>query len=175
MKVICISGHAQNGKDTVATMIKSQLVEAGSCVAVVHYADALKFICKTFFGWNGVKDAFGRALLQYVGTEVYREQDPNYWVNFMLSALRTVKKEMIWDYVIIADCRFPNEVDCIKNEFPTVYIRVERPGFCSPLTPEQQEHPSETALDDYPADITIINSGTVSDLENQVADLIKEF
>lgn len=43
-------------------------------------------------------------------------------------------------------------------------VRVERPGFISPLTPEQQAHRSETALDNYPYDFTIVNNGDLMDL-----------
>jgi hypothetical protein len=62
-----------------------------------------------------------------------------------------------WDYVIIPDCRFPNEVSTmVDNGFDTVHIRVVRDGFKTPLTEEQQKHPSETALDDVSQTTTYI-------------------
>ena len=86
--VICISGKAGAGKDTVATMAKDMLVDRGERTLVVHYADLLKFICRTFFGWNGAKDAEGRTLLQTVGTDIIRFQKPDYWVDFSIPYTR---------------------------------------------------------------------------------------
>ena len=71
-----------------------------------------------------------------------------------------------WDYVLIPDCRFPNEIDYLKEAgLDTVNLRVVRKNFKSPLTPEQQAHPSETALDDVEPDYYITNNGSMTDLE----------
>ena len=59
-KVVCISGHARSGKDTVAKILHDQLVKDNTEVLITHYADLLKYICKTFFNWNGKKDEQGR-------------------------------------------------------------------------------------------------------------------
>ena len=56
---ICISGKAQNGKDTSAEIFKNELVIRGHSVLVIHQADLLKYICKAFFNWNGEKDEAG--------------------------------------------------------------------------------------------------------------------
>ena len=67
MRVITISGHAQNGKDTFAKMVSEKLGKKGYRVLVTHYADLVKYICKMFFDWDGQKDDHGRELLQFVG------------------------------------------------------------------------------------------------------------
>ena len=169
MKVILISGKARHGKDTTAGFLKSALEADGNSVLVTHYGDLLKYVCKTFFGWNGEKDEVGRTLLQKVGTDTIRAERPDYWVSFISGIMELFPDE--WDYVLIPDCRFPNEVDYIKNAgFDAVHLRVVREGFVSPLTPEQQAHPSETALDDVQADYYIMNSGSLKDLQNAVID-----
>lgn len=63
MKIICISGHAQHGKDTFAKMLEEELELRNQKVLVTHYADLVKYICKQFFGWDGQKDEAGRHLL----------------------------------------------------------------------------------------------------------------
>lgn len=172
MKIICISGKAQHGKDTTAAMMKRLLEEQGYKVLVAHYGDLVKYICKTFFDWNGEKDVAGRTLLQYVGTDMVREKYPNYWVDFLANLFEVF--ESWWDYVLIPDTRFPNEVSVMKERFDTTHVRVERRGFSSGLTSAQLEHPSEVALDDYTPDCYIMNCGDLDFLWESVNTYIKE-
>ena len=173
MKVILVSGKAQNGKDTVAQIMATSLKNDGKHVLVTHYADLLKFICKNYFGWNGEKDEAGRRMLQYVGTDVIRKQNPSLWVDFVALMLKYFQEN--WDYVIIPDCRFPNEVSTmVDHGFDTVHIRALRDGLKTPPTEEQQKHPSETALDDVVPDYYIHNDGTLDDLTRSINNLIKE-
>lgn len=173
MKVICISGKAQHGKDTSANMLKKKLEDNGDRVLICHYGDLVKYICKTFFGWNGEKDTAGRTLLQHIGTDVIRMQEPDYWVSFIADILRFFGGE--WDYVLIPDSRFPNEVNYLREKgFDVKHLRVIRRNFISPLTAEQQVHPSETALDGVEPDLYIDNSGTLDDFRMAVASLVKE-
>ena len=83
MKVILISGKARHGKDTTAGFLKSALEADDSSVLVAHYGDLVKYVCKTFFGWDGEKDEKGRTLLQKVGTDAIRAKRPDYWVSFI--------------------------------------------------------------------------------------------
>lgn len=172
MRVICISGKAQHGKDTTASLIKESLEARGERVLVAHYADLLKYICRTYFKWDGKKNEDGRHILQYVGTDVIRRKSPDYWVNFLADFLELFNCE--WDYVLIPDTRFPNEVDLMKCRFYTIHVRVARPGFVSPLTAEQQNHPSEVALDACVPDFYLENSGSIDALKATVNTWIKE-
>ena len=165
---------AQNGKDTTAGLLKAALEADGYKVLITHYADLLKYICKQFFGWDGQKDDAGRHILQYVGTDIIRQKRPDYWVGFVTSILELFPNE--WDYVLIPDCRFPNEIDYLKEAgLDTVNLRVVRKNFKSPLTPEQQAHPSETALDDVEPDYYITNNGSMTDLKRNVIDWLVEY
>lgn len=172
MNVICISGKAQHGKDTAAGILKECLEERGDKVLVTHYADLLKYICRTYFGWDGNKDEHGRQILQYVGTDVIRKKAPDYWVDFIAGFLELFNDE--WDWVLIPDTRFQNEVDVMRERFGAMHLRVVRPNFISSLTKEQQNHPSEIALDDYFPDYYIENSGDLEQLRETVNTWIKE-
>lgn len=174
MKIIAISGKAQHGKDTTARFLKSALEADGYKVQVAHYADLLKYICKQFFGWNGQKDDAGRHILQYVGTDVIRTQKPDFWVDFIISMAELFPDT--WDYLLIPDCRFPNEIDRIKSAgLDMVHLRVLRKDFASPLSKEQQAHPSETALDNTTPDYWIINDGTLKDLKEYVIAWLTDY
>lgn len=172
MKIVCISGKAQHGKDTTAALMKEELEKTGARVLIAHYADLLKYICRQFFGWNGKKDEAGRQLLQYVGTDVVRKQAPNYWVDFLIGILKLFDGD--WDYVLIPDCRFPNEIEAMReNGFDTTALRVVRDNFDNGLTNAQKNHPSETALDDYRFDVVVPNNGSVEHLRELLIYCIK--
>lgn len=167
MKIVCISGKAQNGKDTTATILSEILEAQGNRVLIAHFGDLVKYVCRTFFGWDGKKDEKGRTILQYVGTDKIRAVSPDYWANFIVSILDIFRDE--WDYVLLPDCRFPNEYEIFKTyNMDAVLVRIVRSNFESPLTPEQQKHLSEVALDNYPYDAVIVNDGSIDDLRNAI-------
>ena len=172
--IVCISGKARSGKDTSTCMLYDELKSRGKNVLICHYADLLKYICKQFLGWNGEKDDKGRTLLQHTGTEVVRKQDEDFWVNFLVKVVTFFKDK--WDYVLIPDARFPNEIECWKNNnFNTIHIRIERSNFDSPLSEEQQKHASETALDNYKVDYLIENDSDLESLKHKVLNCCEDY
>ena len=158
MKVICISGKAGSGKDYSANCLRDKLIEEGKTVLITHYADLVKYVCTKFFNWNGEKDEYGRHLLQYVGTDIVRAQYPDYWVDFIIDMLRMFGDN--WDYVLIPDCRFPNEINKMKEEgFNVIHVRIIRPDYDNGLTSEAKNHESERALDNTEYDAIVYNYG----------------
>lgn len=171
MDVILISGKAQHGKDTLALAAKEYLEDKGKRVLILHYADYMKYIAKEYFGWNGKKDSVGRNLLQQLGTNLVRKVDENYWVDTVIRFITVFEDE--WDCIIVPDTRFPNEIEQMKEAgFNVLSLRVKRPNFDSPLSEEQQKHPSETALDNYSFDCTIMNDSTISNLSKKIQFLL---
>ena len=171
MDVILISGKAQHGKDTLALAAKEYLEDKGKRVLILHYADYMKYIAKEYFGWNGKKDSVGRNLLQQLGTNLVRKVDENYWVDTVIRFITVFEDE--WDCIIVPDTRFPNEIEQMKEAgFNVLSLRIKRPNFDSPLSEEQQKHPSETALDNYSFDCTIMNDSTISNLSKKIQFLL---
>lgn len=173
MKVLCISAKAQHGKDTAASLIKDYLESKGNRVLITHYADLVKFVCTKFFNWDGQKDEKGRTLLQYVGTDVISSQQPAYWVDFIVDILKFFYDE--WDYVLIPDCRYPVEVERMKEEFETSILRVERPNFESGLTSKQKAHLSEVSMDDYKFDAIVYNDSTLEAFKEKLVWFIDNY
>ena len=166
MKVICISAKARHGKDTAAEIMKEYLEMQGKKVLITHFADLLKYLCKSLFGWDGNKDERGRTLLQYIGTDVVGKKNPAYWAQFIVSVLKMFENE--WDYVLIPDCRYPVEIGTMRQTFDTTIVRVERPNFDNGLTEAQKNHPSEVDMDSYPFDYKILNNGTLEELRQEI-------
>ena len=172
MIILCIAGRAGSGKDTVAKILDEILTEQyHKRVLVAHYADLVKYVAKTFFYWDGIKDEEGRTLLQYIGTDVVRKADENYWVRFIANMLKFFPNQ--WDFVLLPDFRFPNECSLLKRylypESEVFSVKVDR-NFPSTLTPEQQAHASETALNGFNFDYYIDNNGTYEDLYKQMSN-----
>ena len=142
-----------------------------------------------------------RLLLQLIGTEGGRNLiHQNLWVNSLMSDYRKESKSKKiegqtssnigaeYPNWIITDCRFPNELQAIKNK-NGITIRVNRSmntingkcidkcknyPNCKPCG-NMKEHESETALDNAEFDYVIDNEGTIEDLIYKVrAILIKE-
>ena len=97
-----------------------------------------------------------RELLQYFGTNIMRKMHENVWVNHTVKKIKSEQTEL----AIIADVRFPNEVDAILQAGGEV-IKLQR-------APLKDNHESETALDEGNFDQSkfshIIPSGSIDDL-----------
>lgn len=175
-QIIGLSGYARTGKDTVAQL----LVERGWHQA--SFAAPLKQALLTLdptirataglrlsdlitaYGWEKTKDKFPevRQLLQRMGTDVGRQFfGDNVWVDLALKGLPEGVP------VVFSDCRFPNEGDAIRRLGGHV-VRVNRHGY-GPTN----GHVSETALDDYPFDAYIWNTGTLDELRMQVVGTVE--
>lgn len=96
----------------------------------------------------------GREVMQVVGTDIFRKMfSDQIWVNATFSKIKNEGKSI----ALIADVRFPSEVDAILDNGGYV-IRLNR------IHDEKDQHPSETALDDYPFSMLgnralVINNG----------------
>lgn len=162
--LISLSGKAQHGKDTCASL----LVELGRDYGVTVGRFAFAWPLKSRVYGEGAgefalldvlynKPPALRKLLQEVGTERGRNVfGENFWTLQSEAMLQLFADAMphiaVW---VISDCRFPNEVAFVRNG-GTVG---ERKGFTPPgtalwiasdrptLTGAAAQHPSETALD----------------------------
>ena len=131
-------------------------------VKLYSFADGLKGLCMEFFdlsfdqvyGTNKQKNTMcqvfwedlptktkkkgnmtSRELLQYFGTDIMRKMLENVWVN---STIKNILREQS-GLAIIADLRFPNEVEVVKKNNGKV-VRLTRELI-------EDSHISETALD----------------------------
>lgn len=139
--IITLSGPIGSGKDSIARL----LVERHGFTQVA-FSSALKDACSSVFGWDRAMlegstdaarvlrnkvdpwwdarldlgfDVTPRAMLQHLGTEVFRHHvDPDIWVNALLRRLHDLKVERI----VLTDARFLNELTAIQQLHSTEWL-----------------------------------------------------
>lgn len=165
--IILFSGKARTGKNTFAEDVEKELKETYSCrVLSIAFADFLKTICRDHYGFTGEKKGEGRSILQKVG-DVYRKNYLDIFVDIVKANIYA--SFGLYDYILITDLRFLNEVGKIKACFGNIVhtVRVERPKLETDLTEEQQNHPSETEMDMYRFDDVVVNDSTEETLREK--------
>lgn len=179
--IIGISGKAGSGKDTAAKMLQwiysnpektwedfenNPLNSRYADINISHFADILKEATrgllvvddwatdtqegkKSHIDWLGMTV---REFLQKFGTAM-RSVDDNFWIKAMWANI-----DGVWANVIVADVRYPNEAQSIKDRGGFL-IRIDRNGAGA------GEHDSETSLDNYNEwDYHIGNNGDLESL-----------
>lgn len=176
--IIGLAGKAGSGKDTVADRW-STTAPFGRVPFTEPLKDAMRVIfgltqaqLYTEEGKNAVDkfwDASPRELLQKFGTDCCRQSfRDDIWVR---SAERRIAG-LPFDNIVITDVRFINEAEAIKS-WDGYLVKVDRPGY-SRLTEEQQQHESETALDDWAEwDAVISNEGSLEELVEKASEVLE--
>lgn len=154
-KIIAFAGRKQSGKTTCSEFIKNVVPNKSDDIKIYNFADALKQdICINILGlsydqcygddqsknmitdikWND-KFLTAREVMQFVGTDIFRKMKEDVWTQATLTKIMKEQPKL----AVIADCRFPNEVEAVKKHNGLV-IKLTRNPFNS-------DHSSETALD----------------------------
>ncbi len=95
-----------------------------------------------------------REVLQVVGTDIFRRMfDDQIWVKALFR-----KSRGDVDYVIVPDVRFPNELKAVEAQGEV--LRIVRD------TDFEDNHASETALDDYSFEHYYVNNNSLQVLES---------
>lgn len=163
--LIGITGKKYHGKDTVAKIIQSV-----NGTLIDHMAAPLKRMASEFFPMEWLTDPIlketvyppmgitPRAFLKWLGTDVFRKQfSETVWIDLFR---RTHTGDCI-----VADIRFDDEAEVmIEKGF---VIKVVRPSVES-----NDDHASEAGINPDLVRFTIINDGTIADLEQKVKAIL---
>jgi len=125
-----------------------------------------------------------RLVLQLWGTEVCRRSfHDDIWIASLESRLRNSR-----DNIVISDCRFPNEINSIKQaggkvvwvqrgELPSWHIMAAKANRGDIVAAEKLKqlgiHASETAWVGTDFDYIVDNNGTVDDLYKRIATIVQ--
>jgi len=175
--VIALCGGKKNGKDTAATLVLSLLAEQHIQAKRFAFADSLKIEVAQAFGVSvreiDANKDFWRPILQVWGTEFRRlyQKNDNYWVEKLVQKLY-----MFFDdsrkIAIVTDCRFPNEVEALRNTYKTLFIYISRN---MDTTDVASTHASEHGVRMSDCDIAISNNGTIEDLLHNLRAVMNRF
>ena len=173
MKVYIISGKAGAGKNTTANYIKEYYESIGKKAAITEIAKYIKMFAYELLNWDGERETKPRDFLQTVGSYVRHEAfNEDFFINRILEDLKIYEK--LADVVIVADGRFPNEIEKIKSNYDAVSIQVINEFSESELNESEKKHESETSLDSYNNYDYIIHNKTFEQLKNDAENIVKE-
>jgi len=165
-EVIGLTGYAQSGKDTVASILVGKygytriafadkirdflygINPMVACSPTGYLQDLVNLV-----GWNEAKqEPQVRRLLQDLGISARELIDENIWVTSALGKIN------VGERVVVTDVRFENEAMMIKLMGGQLW-RVKRVGV-GPVN----DHVSESELDGYKVDQIFVNNGSIEDL-----------
>ncbi len=191
-KTIIMIGHKKRqGKDTFANMVAE--IAGGK---VLRFAGPLKeIIADTFnislpeleelkneevtlihghYHWHKemVTVQTYRDVLQRFGTEAMKKQfGSTVWAELMVRRINEAGS----DVIIIPDFRFYPEYETLSQHFSNIItVGIVRGNRLCRHTHFEDTHTSETALDDFDYDITIHNTGRLSDLKFKAVNFVKQ-
>lgn len=179
MKVILLSGKAESGKTYHASILCEKLNKMGYIAVVTPLARRLKEQAK-MLGWDGKKDERGRTLLQKLSDPIKDYHGRDCYARWALQDAyeACVAKDEFHDeknYVMICDdVRMIDEMKFF-DDFQKITVRIRRPGHKSALSEDQLNDKTETALDDHPFDMEIINQGVPYYAEEACDKIIYNF
>lgn len=177
-KIVAFAGRKQSGKTTCAEAAISLCRTYGLHPKIYNFADPLKQdICINILGmtheqcygndidkntltnivWDG-SQLTAREVMQFVGTDVFRKLKNDVWAGATIKKIQIEKP----DIALIADCRFPNEVEAVRAAGGLV-IKLMR-------NPYNSDHTSEIALDTQnynPENFDIVIDNTILSITEQ--------
>jgi hypothetical protein len=190
-KIVSFAGRKQSGKTTCSEFVEKYFngaISPFNGAKIYNFADPLKQdICMNILGltydqcygedidknaitdleWQGNK-LTAREVMQFVGTDIFRKMKNDVWAGATIKKIAQEKPAL----AIIADCRFPNEVQAIK-EAGGIVIKLTR-------NPYNSNHESEVALDEvmYPTsnfDLVIYNENlSIQEQNKAVLNFLKK-
>lgn len=161
IKLFIISGHARSGKGEVSRLIKEYYKDKK--VVVISFGYYLKYYASMISDWDLSEDTKPRALLQNLGIELIKNKiDNKLLINRILQDI--IVFSYFCDIIIVNDARLIDEVETLKAMYPnSTSIRVNRNNYNNGLTVNENNHITETALDNYNKfDYTIFNDDNLN-------------
>jgi hypothetical protein len=190
VRIVALAGRRRAGKDTVAAQLAA---EHG--FAVLKFAAPLKAALRELFGFSDaqleegelkekVDERWGRSpreVMQWFGTAVLQDALPDLLPGigrrFLVTRLLAEMDQLVESGVpgvVIADVRFPHEVEAVRA-FGGRVLRVTRTsGQGGQCEAGVDAHVSEAGVDALVCDREIVNDGSLEELAAAVRAAVAE-
>ena len=172
IKLFILSGKARSGKDTVADIIKDYYADKNTItISFGHY---IKDYAKRVSDWDGSENTKPRELLQQLGIELIKNKiDNKLFINRIFEDIEVFS--YFYDIIIVDDVRLVDEIELLKEKFKdSITIRVLRQNYDNGLTPNQNNHLTETNLDNYTNfDYIIENNNDYESFKEEVENILR--
>lgn len=172
--IYLFTGKARSGKNYIAEQFHKALTEQHKTVLELSFAYKLKLYISALFAltleevdkWKINEEPFTangvtmREILQRFGTDIMRKHvDKDFWIKFV--ATRIVNTD--YNYYLITDYRFPNELDVVDyiklyDLYNLTDYNVKVVKVINNSTIKSSNHESELLTDVIDADIVIDNT-----------------
>lgn len=183
---VALVGAAGAGKDTVAAEmverygytrvafadpVRAALLAINPFIqlSVLHRTRVTLQVLVSRVGWTEAKRAYPevRGLLQRLGTEAIRSQDPDFWCD---AAEKTAIA--VGGPVVFTDARFLNELDMVTWRHDGQVVRIERTDNMS-LANGASNHTSENDWKSWTPALTLVNYGDLDELSATVDTMMQ--
>lgn len=173
MRIFLVAGKAHSGKATIANIIKEYYKEEKTIIT--EYSKYIKLYAKEMLDWDGAYETKPRGFLQKLGYDVRTNMDKYFFINRMLDDIKIYIKYTDVKNIIIADCRYAEEIESIKEKFDNVTSIYTINEFgTNLLTDDEKRHISETSLENYEHFDYVIHNNDINKLKEEVIKILEE-
>jgi energy-coupling factor transporter ATP-binding protein EcfA2 len=122
----------------------------------------------------------GRKCLEYLGTDVFRHHDPDFWIELARQNIEAIFAKTPQARIVISDIRFPNELELLqcfarqslRTELWLIYKKEEDLILSKE---DRQQHPAKwtfLTFSDAPHLRKLLNNGSLEELEGKVNQML---
>lgn len=179
IKVILVCGYINSGKDTF-----SDYITQSYSFKKYAFADSLKRMASNTYNIP-IENYYIRELKEKIynntgysprdtclilGKEK-RELEKDYWVNYTINDILSENKKSGQKRFVISDCRFPNEVYKVKDNFITRTYWIDRYKSSSIRDISEESISKESEF----IDEIISNKGTLEEFYSEINNSLEKF
>ena len=168
MKVVIINGQPRAGKDLFVYLCQQHCTWCLNVSAV----DFVKEVAK-YCGWDGEKTPHNRKFLSDLKDLLTKWNDVPY--QKVLNSIQQYESKVeLYDFdpnteaIVFVHSREPQEIARYAKEIGAYSLLIRRPS----IENEEQSNHADAEVFNYDYDFTIINDGTVEDLEEKAFNFL---
>ena len=174
MRLFIISGKSGTGKNELANMIKEYYAKKNEKSLITEYSKYVKIMAREALNWDGTRENKPRKFLQDMGQIFRQTLGEDIFIKRMQEDIQVYSQ--YYNNIIISDARLKKELTMMKEKYSECYTIHLTSNKGNRLTLAEQNHITETELDnfsmvDYELDSSDLNKLKIS-IEN-ILEVIK--